>query len=39
MIPQLVTVGYRRPGGRLRRVYIPVVPAAVVISPLLLSVR
>ncbi|HEY1819454.1 MAG TPA: hypothetical protein VGG83_05965 [Trebonia sp.] len=36
MIPLLVTVGYRRPGGRWRRLYIPVVPVLLVLSPLLL---
>jgi hypothetical protein len=36
MIPQLVTVGYRRPGGRWLRLYVPVLPAALVLSPLLL---
>jgi hypothetical protein len=36
MIPQLVTVGLRRPGGRRLRIYIPVLPAALVLSPLLL---
>lgn len=38
MIPQLVTVRYRRPGGRWLRLYIPVVPVVVVLSPLLLLV-
>jgi hypothetical protein len=36
MIPQLVTVRYRRPGGRWLRLYIPVVPVLLVLSPLLL---
>ena len=36
MIPQLVTVGMRRTGHRFHRFWIPVVPAAVVLSPLLL---
>jgi hypothetical protein len=36
MIPQLVTVGYRRPNGRRRRLYLPVVPAVLLLSPLLL---
>ncbi|MBV2366969.1 hypothetical protein ACFPZ0_13400 [Streptomonospora nanhaiensis] len=36
MIPQLVTVGYRRPGGRTRRLHVPVLPVALVLSPLLL---
>ncbi|HEX4831899.1 MAG TPA: hypothetical protein VH478_12495 [Trebonia sp.] len=35
MIPGLVTVGYRHAGGRWRRVHVPVVPAALVLSPLL----
>jgi hypothetical protein len=36
MIPNLVTLGYRGPGGRLHRLYIPVLPVAVLLSPLLL---
>ena len=36
MMPQLVTVRYRRPEGRGLRLYIPVLPVAVVLSPLLL---
>jgi hypothetical protein len=36
VIPQLVTVGHRRRGGRWLRLYVPVVPAALVLSPLLL---
>ncbi|WP_406177049.1 hypothetical protein [Streptomyces sp. NBC_00996] len=36
MIPQLVTVRYRRPDGHRRRLYIPVVPVLLVLSPLLL---
>jgi len=36
MIPQLVTVGYRRPAGRWRRLYIPLLPVVLVLSPLLL---
>jgi hypothetical protein len=36
MIPQLVTVGQRRPRGRWRRLYVPVLPVALVLSPLLL---
>jgi hypothetical protein len=36
MIPQLVTVRYRRPSGHWRRLYIPVLPTALVLSPLLL---
>jgi hypothetical protein len=36
MIPYLATVRYRRPGGRWLRLYIPVLPIALVASPLLL---
>ncbi|AEM85142.1 hypothetical protein [Streptomyces violaceusniger] len=36
MIPQLVTVRVRRSNGRRVRVYIPVVPVVLVLSPLLL---
>ncbi|MCD0447354.1 hypothetical protein LO763_27430 [Glycomyces sp. A-F 0318] len=36
MIPQLVTVRWRRPTGHRRRAWIPVVPVALVLSPLLL---
>ena len=36
MIPQLVTAGYRRANGRWLRLYIPVVPVVLVLSPLLL---
>ncbi|MFI0450260.1 hypothetical protein [Actinomadura sp. 6N118] len=36
MIPQLVTVGYRRADGRWLRLYVPVVPVGLVLSPLLL---
>ncbi|MGV9878814.1 hypothetical protein [Streptomyces sp. NPDC003006] len=36
MIPQLVTVRYRRADGRRRRLYVPVLPVALVLSPLLL---
>ncbi len=36
MIPQLVTVRYRRLGGRRLRLYIPVLPVLLVLSPLLL---
>ena len=36
MIPQLVTVGHRRPGGRWLRLYVPVLPVVLVLSPLLL---
>ncbi|MER6917352.1 hypothetical protein ABT354_37395 [Streptomyces sp. NPDC000594] len=35
MIPQLVTVGWRRPDGRRRRLYIPVLPVLLLLSPLL----
>jgi hypothetical protein len=36
MIPYLVTVRYRRPGGRWLRLYVPVLPVLLVLSPLLL---
>jgi hypothetical protein len=36
MIPQLVTVGYCRPAGRWLRLYIPLLPVVLVLSPLLL---
>ena len=36
MIPNLVTVGYRRANGRWLRLYVPVVPVGLVLSPLLL---
>jgi hypothetical protein len=36
MIPQLVTVRHRRRNGRRLRLYIPVVPVLLVLSPLLL---
>jgi hypothetical protein len=36
VIPLLVTVRYRRPGGRWLRLYVPVLPALLVLSPLLL---
>lgn len=36
MIPQLVSVRYRGPGGRALRLPVPVVPVAVLLSPLLL---
>jgi len=36
MIPQLVTVRHRRRNGRWLRLYVPVVPVALVLSPLLL---
>ncbi|HZE37569.1 MAG TPA: hypothetical protein VE172_02055 [Stackebrandtia sp.] len=35
MIPQLVTVRYRRRDGRWRRWFVPVVPIVLVLSPLL----
>ncbi|MGH3390356.1 MAG: hypothetical protein ACRDOO_15925 [Actinomadura sp.] len=36
MIPQLVTVRYRRRNGRRLRLYVPVLPVLLVLSPLLL---
>ena len=36
MIPQLVTVRYRHAGGRGLRLYVPVLPVVLVLSPLLL---
>jgi hypothetical protein len=36
VIPQLVTMRYRGPEGRGLRLYVPVLPAALVLSPLLL---
>ncbi|HET8683933.1 MAG TPA: hypothetical protein VFM54_18990 [Micromonosporaceae bacterium] len=36
MIPHLVTVRHRRPDGRCLRLYIPVLPVLLVLSPLLL---
>ncbi|WP_326554724.1 hypothetical protein [Micromonospora sp. NBC_01813] len=36
MIPQLVTVRWRRRDGRRRRLYVPVLPVLLVLSPLLL---
>lgn len=36
MIPNLVTVAWRRPSGRRLRLYVPVLPVALVLSPLLL---
>jgi len=36
VIPQLVTVRYRRPDGRWLRLYVPVLPVVAVLSPLLL---
>jgi len=36
MIPHLVTVGHRRTDGRRLRLYVPVLPVLLVLSPLLL---
>ncbi|WP_213455481.1 hypothetical protein [Rhizomonospora bruguierae] len=36
MIPQLVTVRHRRTNGRWLRLYIPVLPVLLVLSPVLL---
>jgi len=36
MIPQLVTVRRHGPGGRWLRLYVPVLPVLLVLSPLLL---
>jgi hypothetical protein len=36
MIPQLVTVRWRRASGRWLRLYVPVVPALLLLSPVLL---
>lgn len=36
MIPNLVAVRYRRPDGRWLRVYVPMLPVLLVLSPLLL---
>ena len=36
MIPQLVTVRHRRPSGCGLRLYVPVLPVLLVLSPLLL---
>jgi hypothetical protein len=36
MIPQLVTVRHRRRSGRWLRLYVPVLPVVLVLSPLLL---
>jgi len=36
MIPHLVTVRHRRRGGRWLRLYVPVLPVLLVLSPLLL---
>ncbi|GAB2903045.1 hypothetical protein [Streptomyces mayteni] len=35
MIPQLVTARWRRSDGRWRRLFVPVLPAALLLSPLL----
>ncbi|WP_406154335.1 hypothetical protein OG217_21845 [Streptomyces sp. NBC_01023] len=35
MMPQLLTVRYRRPDGRWHRLYAPVLPVLLVLSPLL----
>ncbi|MFJ4688797.1 hypothetical protein [Streptomyces sp. NPDC088789] len=35
-MPQLVTVRRRRPDGRWKRLYVPVLPVLLVLSPLLL---
>ncbi|MFI6063503.1 hypothetical protein [Streptomyces sp. NPDC051286] len=37
MVPQLVAVRYRRPGGRRLGLYVPVLPVLLVLSPLLLA--
>jgi hypothetical protein len=36
MMPNLVTVRHRRPGGRGLRLHVPVLPVLLVLSPLLL---
>lgn len=36
MIPQLVTVRRRRADGRWRRLYVPILPVLLLLSPLLL---
>lgn len=38
MIPQLVTVRYRRPNGRWLWLYVPVLPVLLLLSPLVLLV-
>jgi hypothetical protein len=38
MIPQLVTYRHRRPDGRWLRLYVPVLPVLLLLSPLLLLV-
>lgn len=35
MIPQLVTARWRRRGGRVRRLFLPVIPIVLLLSPLL----
>jgi hypothetical protein len=35
MIPQLVTVGWRRADGRPQRLFVPVLPVLLVLSPVL----
>jgi hypothetical protein len=35
MMPQLVTMRYRGPNGHRRRLWVPVVPVVLVLSPLL----
>jgi len=35
-MPQLLTVGVNRPKGRLIRIWVPVLPVALVLSPLLI---
>ena len=36
MMPQLITVRIRRPQGRVIRIWIPVIPVLVLLSPLLI---
>ncbi|WP_433222026.1 hypothetical protein ACQP00_22345 [Dactylosporangium sp. CS-047395] len=36
MIPQLITLRYRRPDHRWRRLYVPVLPLVLLLSPLLI---
>jgi hypothetical protein len=36
VIPQLITVQYRHPGGRWLRLYVPVLPLLVLLSPLVM---
>ncbi|MEV6791109.1 hypothetical protein AB0M87_03725 [Streptomyces sp. NPDC051320] len=38
MMPHLVTVRHRRSDGRWRRLYVPVLPVLLVLSPLLLLI-